>query len=717
MILIQINQVLKPKNNLLMSMKSKWLGFPLIGLLISASIYTYINNDIVEDWLQENKVIISNEEIETLPIQSNERWIVLIVDFEDTNSNSQQIIQQTEDILLPDAQNYISQMSNNNVDLDIDIYSTIIKASQTMSYYGADNGGERDSSINGIHLPMALADEVIRSSLDDIEWGKYDLNSDGMVDRLLILHTSKGQEVGGNSNRIWSHFTTLDEIIESSNDVKIGHYAMAGIGSGDEGFGTIMHEMLHQMGAYDLYPSHGFGNSLWKGVGKWDIMASGNWNDGGRTPALPMSSTLQSIGLDYYENVTLLWNQENGYCQGPQLEFTPNDAAKIDYRIKIADGEYIWIENRKNIGYDSSLPGNGILLSYQDNTVTGFEDNELNINNERPYLKIIEADGNDDLIKGINEGELSDIFQDGDLFGSKGILIRDHDGVLVNWYAEVNISNATKINFKMDNCENELDVDLPDHSVTILLDESINFTALSSVDCTLASRLFSTDGRLISLSNNQLIAGINTTIMLSFNSISNANSQTRIFGEIQCENQITNLEINVLSLARIPTESKFTGSVDAYSNSKIDIPIDSIGDGNQNFEAIITGPLSRITSEQHNINLKNDTDLFILDIEPRNLLSNNMIVVGNVELIDSVGNVYVIDIHLTAESNGLSSLNDFISPGQMISLALIFAAIWVYLTIKQSSLKVESIQDEQFQENYQTNEKMNLDAWGRIIDD
>ena len=45
---------------------------------------------------------------------------------------------------------------------------------------------------------MNLASEVINSNKNQLNWSKYDLNSDGYVDRLLILHTTVGQEVGGN---------------------------------------------------------------------------------------------------------------------------------------------------------------------------------------------------------------------------------------------------------------------------------------------------------------------------------------------------------------------------------------------------------------------------------------------------------------------------------------------------------------------------------------
>ena len=62
---------------------------------------------------------------------------------------------------------------------------------------------------------MTLAEEVVNDHIEFADWEKYDLDKDGSVDRLLILHTSKGQEENpGQTNNIWSHFTTFDTPIE-----------------------------------------------------------------------------------------------------------------------------------------------------------------------------------------------------------------------------------------------------------------------------------------------------------------------------------------------------------------------------------------------------------------------------------------------------------------------------------------------------------------------
>ena len=698
-------------------MKGKWLGIPLIILLLSASLISFFNQDQIEDWLQSNSITITKEEINTLGIQQNEHWPVLIVNFQDQLMDPNSAVTQAEQLLIPHSQDYFSQLSNDYVNLSIDIHQTVAVADGDLADYGGDNGVERDSSNNGLHLPMNLASEVINSNKNQLNWSKYDLNSDGYVDRLLILHTTVGQEVGGNSDRIWSHFTTLDEIIDLGGGMKIGHYTMAGLGSSQSGFGTAMHEMLHQMGAYDLYPSHGQQSSLWKGVGDWGIMASGNWNGGGSKPALPMSSTMETIGLDNYQVVDFSWIQDDGFCQGPELIFDVGQNSNLNYKIMIGQDEYVWIEYRGNNVYDNLLPANGILVSYQDYSVDGFDDNELNIDNQRPYLKIIEADGRQDLLQGMNEGDASDVFTNGTTFGSKGVEIRNHDGFLVDWYAEVSIVIKPVIQIKSDSCESELTGDLPDHSITMLINESIELSLLSTIDCQISNQLQSTDGRLIAISDNELYAGMEKKLTLTFNSVSSPNSLTKLTGKLVCGAELLDIDTQILTLSRIPTNGEYTTEIPANADSRILIPIESTGQGSQTFEVHIDGALNRIASSSNTITLNGEDDLLSIDINHNNLLSNNMLINGHVEIEDIAGNSWVVEIELTAQNDGLKSINDFIAPGQMISLALLFAALWVYLTMRESAAKTSRTEDvEEIKPSVET-EHMLLDAWGRPLDD
>ena len=698
-------------------MKGKWLGFPLIFLLLSAATFSFTNESVIEDWLKSNSIVVQSDEIDTLPIQNDEYWPVLIVDFNGRNTNSNTAISEAESMLIPNANEYFLELSRGSVTVNIDIHTVMTTASGNLADYGSDYGVERDSSSDGTHLPMQLAEEVVLANKESFSWDKYDLNNDGIVDRLLILHTTIGQETGGNSNRIWSHFTTFEDYIELGEGLSIGHYAVASLGSGLEGFGTAMHEMLHQMGAYDLYPSDGQQTSVWKGVGDWDIMASGNWNDDGKTPALPMSSTLETIGLDNYENVVFNWVQEADYCTANSIIFSSFDQNKLDYKIPISEGEYVWIEYREGNSYDDELPGNGVLVSYQDTTVSGYDDNELNVNNKRPYLKIIEADGNDELLSGSNEGQASDIFMNGTKFGSEGIEIRNHDGVLVDWYAEVIIQNQVEILFKSDSCVAEFSVDLPNYSITSLLNQPISFSAKSAVTCALDNQLTSTDGRLVSISANQLIAGETTHLEIRFNSAAQHNSKTRLVGTLECGTEIVDLDIEVLSLSILPKNSSFSETIPVNSNSEVSIPIDTTGSGSHNFEYKIDGPLSRIADSQQILRLTGENDYLIIDIDPKELLTNNMIVNGVIEITDSNGNQWDIDVVLTAESSVTKSINDYISPSQMVGLACIFAALWIFLTMKDSAKDEIEELPKQYSVTETSFEQTPVDAWGRPIDD
>ena len=702
---------------LLTIMKGKWLGFPLIFLLLTAAVLSFVNDDIVEDWLKNNSITIQNDDSDILSIQEIENWPVIIVDFNGRNTNQDTAINDAEEMLIPHADNYFSQLSGGEVSVNVDVHQVMVTATGSLSAYGSDNGVERDSASDGTHLPMILAEEVVSSVKNSIDWDKYDLNSDGSVDRLLILHTTIGQETGGSSNRIWSHFTTFENTIDLGDHLSVAHYAMASLGSKSDGFGTAMHEMLHQMGAYDLYPSDGQQTSNWKGVGDWDIMASGNWNDDGKTPALPMSSTLATIGLNNYATVDFNWVEQEGHCSADSILFSPQDMAKIDYRIPIGQGEYVWIEYRGGNQYDQQLPGTGILVSYQDTTIDGYDDNELNINNKRPYLKVIEADGDNELLNGGNEGQSSDLFRNGSSFGSTGIEIRNHDGILVNWYAQVIISNQIEILFKMDNCDSSFLLDLPNHAVTVLPNEPITIIASSSLDCTIQNGLTSTDGRLVTISPNQIQQNIDTMMSVTFNSAAVPNSMTRLVGTVACGSQVRDIDIEILSLSIIPKNSTFISTIPVTSSTQVKIPINSIGTGNHNFDYKIDGPLSRIAESEQNLKITGNNDFLILDINPNNLLTNNMIVNGVIEIVDSNDNMWIIDVELTAKSSAAKSLNDYVSPGQMIGLACMFAALWIFLTMKENQTeKVDETINKEYFEIANT-EEISYDAWGRPIDD
>ena len=457
------------------------IGWPIAVLFGLLSVIAFANGEALNQWVRENAIVIDSDDKATLVgITNDERWFVVLIDFPDQNENTNCNQQRASNLIDDGAEDHIKQAFGQSISLQVDYHADIITTGFSLGDYGHDIEGEKDVGKNGVN-PHILAQEVVTKVKDDVpDWTKYDLNNDGWVDRFLILHCTKPQEDGGGaSSRIWSHFSSIEEVVDLPNDMKISHYTIASQYSSNN-FGTIMHEMYHQLGAADLYAVHDSTvNQDWKGIGKWDIMASGNWNGDGAWPALPTSPSIELIGGQRHQEIELEWLPGTG-CIGPVYSFEGFAEGGDSLKIPIGDEEYVWIEYRSDFGYDSNLPGNGILVLQQDLRAGEIEDNLVNSHPDRAWLKVIEADGEQNMVAGNNEGEESDVFNDGGQFGREGIQIRNRDGILVDWSATVNLTNGIPtIEFSSPECGHITDIDLPDFGSVLTIDDNIPI----EIDC------------------------------------------------------------------------------------------------------------------------------------------------------------------------------------------------------------------------------------------
>ena len=127
------------------------------------------------------------------------------------------------------------------------------------------------------------AEEAVRGVRDEVDWEVYDLNNDGVVDR-FVLHTTKGQEEKLQAQRNEFAVYTLRNrcrcLVASPSSTTPWRVCKP-----VPCVGTIVHEMLHQMGAVDLYPVHDeIGGQSWKGsrgLGHHEQAATGTVEDGG----------------------------------------------------------------------------------------------------------------------------------------------------------------------------------------------------------------------------------------------------------------------------------------------------------------------------------------------------------------------------------------------------------------------------------------------------
>ena len=659
------------------------LGWPIAVMFALLSVGAFVNGDTLNDWVKEHSITIGEEEEEgpLVGVTDEEKWFVVLIDFPDQQEVENCDQQRASNLLDDDAEEYMQQGISPNSTLEIVYHNRIVTTDFPMSDYGHDVNGENDVGRNGVN-PRTLAQEVVIEIKNEVDWAKFDLNDDGWVDRFLILHCVKPQEDGGGSNsRIWSHFSSIEEIVDLPDGMQISHYTISSQHSSNN-FGTVIHEMYHQLGAADLYPvEHVTVNQEWEGIGKWDIMAKGNWNGNGIWPALPTSPSIELVGGDRHLDMQLNWLPGTD-CFGPKVEMKGLSEGGNSLKIPIGDKEYIWIEYRSDSGYDSRLPGNGILVLQQDLKSGDVEDNLVNSHPERAWLVVIEADGEQNMVAGNNEGESSDLFWENDTFGADGITIRNRDGILVDWTANIVLEESVPhVEFSSPECGHMTNVDLPDYGSVLTIDDSIPIAA----ECDgIAYDLQSSDGRDIEVEGGQIV----------FQQTGNIGVIGLITGTVYCDSG-TPIDIRheFEIFGNIPVETVYTNSVKYDDKSMLEIPIEITGDAPQTWLIGIDGPLSRIATTDASKKIISGSTI-ILNIEPAGLLSPSMVIKGEIILASDSGHRYIINVELIAENSEQSTLDVWTSPAKLIPIALALTALWVVLGISSTSGKVPSDEQE-----------------------
>ena len=596
------------------------LALAIVSLGLIANIYS----EIIEDWLDNNIQTNNNHNDEILiGIQENENWLVIPVTFEGDifDSDRAEIILDKESL----ASDYITQISAGLSTLNTTILDDIWISNYNIGFWGEDGDGGRDSGSDGAGVDD-LVESAVKDSLSGMDLSPWDFDNNGIVDRLLILHSANPQEIGGGSSSIWSHMSGLDDPI-IINEWSINHYTIA---STKSGVGTVVHEMLHQMGAYDLYDVHStLTTSNWNGIGEWGIMASGNWNDNGNSPALPSSSTLELIGINRGINV-----DPN---IGGNFTLSPISNGGNYLSIETGPGESIKITNRGDFGFDSFLPGHGILVEYQDTNNGDTDSNLVNTDSKNAWLKIIEADGDDALIRNKDSGSPGDVFTDGN-FGninsSDGMLIYDNRGRLVSWFASVEFIEGGDYLISISPVieTNIFDVLTPRQPVELLYGESIFVEVNNAIDCDFIINI-STNGNSI-IQTVELSSG---TSMVPIMTISGESmSSGNVIGTLGCGHNLREIDLKWHNVGNRIISDDFLLLVDSDEEKTYSLKLDLEGENSRFYNLEIQGAASRVASLESSSYISPGDDIEI-HVNPEGLLIPGMIARGEIVFVDNFG--------------------------------------------------------------------------------
>jgi len=274
------------------------------------------------------------------------------------------------------ARDYFIASSDSLFKPIFDVYGPYTVSKQ-MSYYGGNGATGSDQR------PSQMITEACElAEAAGVDFAKYDVDNDGTVDNVFVYYAGYNEAEGGPATSIWPHRSRIVNSREYSGKT-LSDYACTSeltgrSGSNMCGIGTFCHEFSHVLGLPDLYNTK---SSSTYTVGAWDIMASGNYNNSGRTP--PAYSAFERFMLGWLTPEQL--SNSSDYTLSP-LEQT-NRAWLIATEqhtldpANIKPREFWLIENRQHVGWDTpdgAIPGVGLLITHISHTPSKWSNNTYN---------------------------------------------------------------------------------------------------------------------------------------------------------------------------------------------------------------------------------------------------------------------------------------------------------------------------------------------------
>lgn len=294
------------------------------------------------------------------PTTGNRKLLCILVRFTDvistfTQSDFNNLFNQagySYDGATGSVNDYYSEVSYDQFNLTVDVAGPYTLA-HNMAYYGGND-------VNGDDLdPRAMVTEAVNLAVNDVNYADYDNDNNGVVDGVYIIFAGYGEEAGADDDAIWSHAWGITPVYLDGK--YISSYSCSpelrsNTGSGITRIGVICHEFGHVLGAPDYYDTDGNDSGGdFNGTGYWDIMAMGSWNNLGITPAHHNAFTKTYIYG--WADVTEL------STPATLTLYHAKDSTNSFYRFNTTTtDEYFIMENRSKEGFDSYIPGEGLII-------------------------------------------------------------------------------------------------------------------------------------------------------------------------------------------------------------------------------------------------------------------------------------------------------------------------------------------------------------------
>ena len=294
------------------------------------------------------------------------------------------------------ARDYFMASSYGKFNPDFNVFGPVTLP-HTMTFYGANDASEND--VNAVQMVVDACTAANKAGLD---FSPYDSNNDGVVDNVFIYYAGHNEAEGGSANSIWPHRWSVypQSIFPLNNNYtgtvasvtfngkRVMDYACTSelrskAGAMMCGVGTFCHEFGHVLGLPDYYDT---ANQSYPTLGSWSIMDIGNYSNLGRTP--PVYSAYDRFFLGWLtpeqenvtatlrlnplsQNITIPANTSN---QAFLLSATPHNLVASNP----APNEFFILEYRKQTGWDTYLPAEGMCIWHIDYNHTAWTNNTPN---------------------------------------------------------------------------------------------------------------------------------------------------------------------------------------------------------------------------------------------------------------------------------------------------------------------------------------------------
>ncbi len=293
------------------------------------------------------------------------------------------------------AKDYFHDSSNGNFIPQFDVVGPVTLSNTEATY------GTNDASGMDVNPRQMVIDACTLASDAGVDFSQYDTDKDGIVDNVFIYYAGFNEAEDNsstniNKNTVWPHRWTLADYSTKFNGVSVYDYACTSelkgyTGTNMCGIGTFCHEFGHVLGLPDFYATNAATHHT---LSLWDIMDYGPYLNGGRTPC----------GYSSYERFFLNWlvptelKVSDDYSLASLL--SSNKAYLIsqngNHNLNGANPspvEFFMLENRQKSGWDTYLPGHGMLITHVFYDQATWADNSPNNDPNAMGVDIVEADG------------------------------------------------------------------------------------------------------------------------------------------------------------------------------------------------------------------------------------------------------------------------------------------------------------------------------------